>query len=358
MASRARGHTDTLTSVLFHVVCIFGTASCACVYPPVIDEAPTPGTVPSPGVWTYLRVPLGLNATNAYEYVENHTSNLVVVDWTREREVMCLGLFPGNKPPASPAITDSQPVCVLSHDGHGQDEHAVYYSEYNRKRHVPNLIAYKIPGGAVPNHTHVNRDWGPALKGLDLAYGPMPLTVKSSGWCDNHTLIGDCNTAINTRGHLATMSAFQPSYQDMFATCVYLNTFPSREPFDGAQWNRYENQNIERAKSAGEGLFVIAGPMSQEAGTIPAEDEESESIVVPVWVWSAYADLTACSTVGHICSDGGPDDQCACQDNLDGEALTKYIGFDAFPGLCESTPRAVVSEAVPGRASKAPPVWI
>jgi len=239
-----------------------------------------------------------------------------------------------------------------------KNEHAVYYSEYNSKRHVPNLIAYKIPGNAVSTTTQESRDWGPALKGLDLAYGPMPDMVKTSGWCKNHTLSGDCNTAINTRGHLATMSAFQPSFHDMFATCVYLNTFPSREPFDGQQWNRYEVQNIERAKSGGEGLFVVAGPMVQEAGTIAAEGDENESVVVPVWVWSAYADLNACSTVAHICSDGGADDQCACQDNLNGQNLTKYIGFNVFPGLCENMPHSAVSEVVPGRTVGAPSIWV
>jgi len=305
--------------------------------------------VPLPSTWTYLRVPLGLNVTTAVQYVKEHDSNLVVVDWTQERETMCLGVFAGNKPPVSPAISDSQPTCVLSHDGEGNDERAVYYSEYNRKRHVPNLIAYKIPGNAVSKTTHESRDWGPALKGLDLAYGPMPATVKTSGWCENHTLSGDCNTVIGTRGHLATMSAFQPSYQDMYATCVYLNTFPSREPFDGAQWNRYENANIKRAKSGGEGLFVVAGPMAQEAGTIPGEDFANETLVVPVWVWSAYADLDARSAVAHICSDGGADDDCACQDNLDGPTMTKYIGFDLFPGL---------SEVVSGRTVVAPQVVV
>jgi len=291
-------------------------------------------------------VPLNLTSENSYEYVRKHESKLVPVEWTQEREVMCLDLFPGKRPPVSPAIEDSQPVCVLSHDGNGERERAVYYSEYNSKKHIPNLIAYNIPGNRVPNqHTHITRTWGPAHKGLDLAYGPMPVKIMSSGWCENNTLAGDCNVEIGTRGHLATMSAFQPSYQDMYATCVYLNTFPSREPFDGTQWNRYENENIKLAKAAGpkKGLFVVAGPLASSAGTIPAEDV-NKTLEVPVWVWSAYADLDKCSTVAHICSDGGADDECACQDQLDGNALKKYIGFNAFPGLCD--PPAVGLDAV------------
>jgi len=338
MAGNGNQSTLFWQSLVFAVMVCSMRVGSACVLPPVIKEVPTEVQAPHPSVWKYVQVPLGLNASNQRAYVSNHASKLLPVQWTVERENMCLALFPGRTPPVSPAIGHSQPVCVLSHDGNGGNEHAVYYVEYNQKRNLPNLVAYNIPGTTYKKGAKVVRTWGYAQTGLDRAYGPLPLAIHGSDWCASHPMDGVCTAKVGTRGHLATMSAFQPSFNDMYATCVYLNTFPSRQPFDGKQWNRFENANIKKAKAAGgSGLFVVAGTMAETAGTIPSHDLDDQgnnvTIDVPVWVWSAYADMDGLATVAHICSDGGPDDTCGCQDNLDAKALQAHTGFDAFPGL-------------------------
>eukprot|EP00747_Dinoflagellata_sp_TGD_P121970 gnl/TRDRNA2_/TRDRNA2_173523_c0_seq12.p1 gnl/TRDRNA2_/TRDRNA2_173523_c0~~gnl/TRDRNA2_/TRDRNA2_173523_c0_seq12.p1 ORF type:complete len:174 (-),score=16.45 gnl/TRDRNA2_/TRDRNA2_173523_c0_seq12:272-793(-) len=134
----------------------------------------------------------------------------------------------------------------------------------------------------------MQRDWGRGMQGLDVSYRPGP--VKSCCWCANRSDDGVCGSDVSSRGHLAPLAAFQPSHGDMLATNVYLNTAPTRQPFDGAQWARREKELIDRAKmlrrtdSRG-GLHVVVGTSLQTDGTLQAQDVAA-TVDVPSFLWA------------------------------------------------------------------------
>lgn len=327
-------------------------AICQNMLPPIYRASSIKPAVPLASSWRYLQAPFDESFTEELGKPRPQgSSKLLEVAWSPELEDLCLDLFPHRKPPVSPAIAQSQSVCVLSHDGRGGNLHAVYYSEYNTLKHRPNFVAYLIPGTPTKRRVKVKRDWGSAQQGLDAAYGTGD--VNACCWCEQHKNDSRvCGPRVSTRGHLATMSAFQSLERDMKTTNVFLNTVPTRQPFDGRQWNVFENANIDMAKALGrqgrKGLYVIAGPSIQSVGSIPVRYSTSDRMNVPVWLWSAYADLDTNLTVGHMCRNGGPDDKCACANNLHSKALEERIGFTAFPGLISSaSPPSIMTDESP-----------
>merc|ERR1711879_834702 len=95
---------------------------------------------------------------------------------------------------------------------------------------------------------------------------------------------------------------------------------------------------MDRSGNGARSFHVVVGVSLQLDGSIPAgEGKASRSRVeVPSFLWAAYTDRHSKSNAGHFCRNGGPDNRCACADDLTVQDIEARVGFTVFPGYSGS----------------------
>lgn len=103
---------------------------------------------------------------------------------------------------------------------------------------------------------------------------------------------------------------------------------PSRQPFDGAQWNKREIKIQRYAERHGE-VYVVVGTSLESDGTLP------EDVEVPSMFWSAVYDPRSSAAVAWACRNGlrEKDGGCYCADDLSARELESVVGIRPFPGV-------------------------
>eukprot|EP00427_Karlodinium_veneficum_P052537 CAMPEP_0169365158 /NCGR_PEP_ID=MMETSP1017-20121227/32401_1 /TAXON_ID=342587 /ORGANISM="Karlodinium micrum, Strain CCMP2283" /LENGTH=450 /DNA_ID=CAMNT_0009462943 /DNA_START=40 /DNA_END=1388 /DNA_ORIENTATION=+ len=288
--------------------------------------------------WTYLK---------DYE-VDRGTSHsrLERVSWTPLRESLCRQLFVGRIPPAKMSHGDSTFACVLTPRKEDGLEQALFLSDYNRERRLPNFVAFVAPVDAdlTSLFSDDGMDTRHAIDGFDVAYSPGP--VEECCWCSSAQADSSCNETAGKVGHLAPSSGIDSSAAD-----VFMNTVPMRAPFAELQWSRrlqellLQGQRLH-AMMRGRRMHVLLGPSQQADGRVVASSgEDAEGVFtekfveVPSFLWAAYADPYAQAASGYVCRNGGADDECACVDGLPLRDLEERLGFHFFPGLASGDSR-------------------
>jgi hypothetical protein len=292
--------------------------------------------------WTYLKEhQIGPGASSA---------RLERVSWTPLRESLCRQLFVGRTPPARAPSEDGTLTCVLASGREDGLEQALFLSDYNRERGLPNFVAFVAPVDldslSMSGNDSVQdsaQDTKPAVDGLDIAYSLG--RSEECCWCSKAEHADSvCQQAVGKVGHLAPPSVFNSSAAD-----VFLNTVPMRQPFAELQWSRRlrnlfaHGQRLHRT-TRDRPMHILIGPSLQADGRLLANVSSrpnadglyAESFIdVPSFLWTAYADPYAKAAAGYICRNGGVDDECACVDGLALRAIEERVGFRLFPGLAE-----------------------
>lgn len=252
-----------------------------------------------------------------------HSYQLVTA--THEYIGLCLGLFPKGVPMASSnGGGGSQPVCVLAATA---DEGIVpiFWSDFDRNRGVPNFVAYRHLGRRKV--VKVKRNWK-SLPGLrDTAFRPGFVSASATSHCSMQPDAA-CGEQVSSRGHLATLAAMSWDFNAASATNTYANAAPSRQPFDGAQWNKREIKIQRYAERHGE-VYVVVGTSLESDGTLP------EDVEVPSMFWSAVYDPRSSAAVAWACRNGlrEKDGGCYCADDLSARELESVVGIRPFPGV-------------------------
>jgi hypothetical protein len=292
--------------------------------------------------WTYLKEQeSGSGASSA---------RLERVSWTPLRESLCRQLVVGRTPPARASSEDSVLTCVLTSGREDGVEQALFLSDYNRQRGLPNFVAFVAPAELDSSSISGNnstQDTKLAVDGLDVAYRPG--RPEECCWCSKAELADNtCHEGVGRIGHLVPPSAFN----SRSAADVFLNTVPMRQPFAELQWSRrlrnlfVHGQRLHRT-TRDRPMHILIGPSLQADGRLLANFSSrlnadglyAESFVdVPSFLWTAYADPYAKAAVGYICRNGGVDDECACVDGLAIKALEERLGFRLFPGTASADP--------------------
>lgn len=274
-----------------------------------------------------------------------------------------MGVFPSMKkyvaakiPTSSDAATFSRSVgvCILVQVD-PENEWALEYSEYNNDRNVPNFVAFKAirtegqpvasidcrvrwtpvcpkMGHGTKLHTLEKRCRGV----VDFQYGTGKLTVRKCSMADTA-----CKEKVGSRGHMAPVKLNAWSSNVCAATMMFLNVFPSRQPFDGAQWSRRETMISDYLQSQGHGasLWVIVGVSRESDGMIGSQrldrnKQPMQHVHVPSFVWTAVFDPKVNKATGWMCRNGLTDKhECYCTDQLSVRDLEARVGHRIFPQL-------------------------
>lgn len=132
-------------------------------------------------------------------------------------------------------------MCVLAQTKFGLQP--IFWSDCNEERGLPNFVARFNPGR--PGANSVRRKWrllcGSISKcGLnDKVYGPGNVNAIKGSRCTQKP-DATCAEKVASRGHMTTLANMAWDANAASTTNTYINTAPSRQPFDGAQWNKRE----------------------------------------------------------------------------------------------------------------------
>jgi DNA/RNA endonuclease G (NUC1) len=143
---------------------------------------------------------------------------------------------------------------------------------------------------------------------------------------------------------LATLSQLWWDKEAAEATNTYVNTVPTRQPFDGGQWNARESKNSQYAKKHGK-VFVVKGPSLEFDGVT------KEGLEVPSMLWAAIYDPRKRAARGwtfrnglqqpknkQFNSDSGiPGLGCFGADGLSTKDIESVVGLKMWPGIPAST---------------------
>lgn len=268
------------------------------------------------------------------------------VEHTEHREQNCRDLFVGGQPPGrNKEEGNSVFTCVLMSGQDGEDGDALFASDYNIDRGIPNFVAFVLPRDSDEAIRMPPADQEPALAHSEIDAGYVPGDIEPCCWCTGDEKSWsegggapseDCGDAANARGHFVPLFAFRRPVHSAAAD-TFLNTVPMRRPFIEAQWYRKLHELWDRvrfiSKRKGRRLHILMGPSVQTDGRLPTNPPSNRSIEVPSFVWMTYADPHAVAAGGNICRNGGEDNDCACVDGVKASDLEKRLGFQLYPGM-------------------------
>lgn len=285
------------------------------------------------------------------------------VDETPRRKNKCLGVFPTmEKYGTAKMLTSSDAatfdrsvgVCVLVQTD-ADNEWALEYAEYNNERNVPNFVAFKAirTEGQSVLSADCRVRWAPVCpkaragtkihvlekkcKGVvDFHYGMGALTTRNCSVSDTA-----CTEKVSSRGHMAPVKINAWSANVCAATMMFLNVFPSRQPFDKLQWASREKMISKYLQSQGHGawVWVVVGVSRQSDGSIGslrlgADKLPMQEVHVPSFVWTAVFDPKVNKATGWMCRNGLTEKhECYCTDKLSVRDLERRVGHRIFPQL-------------------------
>lgn len=292
----------------------------------LVPVAPPPTSLPA------LKV-----ALQARMKIYIYDGSYAVAPTTPQHLALCFSLFPGGFPMVF-AASDT-PICMLAKSSSGTVP--VFWSEYNFARGVPNFVAYKQRG--IGGSASVSRDWKTLPNFGDKAYATGAVSISAASHCSGSLADCACKEKVSSRGHMATLSDFSWDAKAAGATNTYINTVPSRQPFDGEAWNARERKNAKFARDRGE-VFVVKGPSLESDGTIKG------GVEVPTMFWAAIYHPSSRQGTAWTCRNGHqmptgfnsthglpPPVGCFCADGLSYAQIEGAVGVRLFPGADAAT---------------------
>lgn len=294
-------------------------------------------------------------------YGPGHKFKILAQDKIRKDQYeACLNVFPHvAETPSFPTSSDvatfnqSIGVCILTNQGSQKRPQwwPLEYSEYNNNRNVPNFVAYKVLGkAALHDSTECRRQWKPVCpkgrKDSTLALfekrcnGVVDFHFKTGKLHSKDCFVHDsaCARQVDSRGHMSPVKQNAWSLDMCASSMMFVNVFPSRQPFDGAQWAQRERRLVDylQAKGADSAAWVVVGTSRESDGTIQSlrKSKDPQEVEVPSFIWTAIFDETTKKATGWLCRNGLRDtDPCFCVDKLSVAELEQRVGHKIFPQL-------------------------
>ncbi len=139
------------------------------------------------------------------------------------------------------------------------------------------------------------------------------------------------------RGHQVPSADMRWSQKALEATYLYSNICPQTPDLNRGSWAELEDWGRRYVHYANERVFIVTGPVLNDALPLLNKPKAKDDVSVPVWFFKAFADLDGPQKKGiAFVMKNGLNDHDMISYALSIDSVEKLTGLDLFPALDDS----------------------